>query len=112
MFDIGGGEIIFIIFVILLLFGPKKIPEFAKMVKKGMSEVKKAQSVFQEHIVDIKEEINKPVNEIIEKVQTVETSEKKEKIKPTDAFIEYENKKNSKTDSEKINHNLNNSENN
>ncbi len=93
MFDIGGGEIIFIVFAILLLFGPKKIPEFAKMVKKGMSEVKKAQGVFQEHIIDIKEEINKPIKEVVEKVQQAEPVEKKMNYKPTDSYSEYEKKK-------------------
>jgi len=27
MFDIGGGELIVIILAVILLFGPKKIPE-------------------------------------------------------------------------------------
>ncbi len=112
MFDIGGGEIIFIIFAILLLFGPKKIPEFAKMVKKGMSEVKKAQSAFQEHITDIKDEINKPIVEIIEKANVVEPDEKNKKIKPTADYLEYEAKKNSKKVADFENTNIPNPENN
>ena len=109
MFDIGGGEIIFIIFAILLLFGPKKIPEFAKMIKKGMSEVKKAQGVFQEHIIDIKEEINKPIQEVVEKVQNVD-SEKKMYYKATDSYSEYERKK-AEVANSKNNINQNDSEN-
>lgn len=48
---ISGPEIIFIFFIILLLFGSKRIPEFAKMMGKGMREFKKATD-------DIKKEIN------------------------------------------------------
>src|SRR4030066_191104 len=39
--NLGAGEIILIVLVILLLFGAKKIPELAKGLGKGMSEFKK-----------------------------------------------------------------------
>lgn len=48
---IGGPEIVFIFIIVLLLFGSKRIPEFAKMMGKGMREFKKATE-------DIKREIN------------------------------------------------------
>lgn len=58
MFDVGGGELLLILLAILLLFGPKKIPEFAKMFAKGMKEFRKAQSQFQSQINEIKSEID------------------------------------------------------
>lgn len=39
---IGGWEIIVILFVILVLFGGKKLPEFAKNLGQGIHEFKKA----------------------------------------------------------------------
>lgn len=39
--NLGAGEIILIVLVILILFGAKKIPELAKGLGKGMSEFKK-----------------------------------------------------------------------
>jgi len=39
--NLGAGEIILIVLVILLLFGAKKIPELARSIGKGMSEFKK-----------------------------------------------------------------------
>ena len=39
---IGTGEIIVILCVILILFGGKKLPEFAKSLGKGIREFKKA----------------------------------------------------------------------
>lgn len=48
---IGGPEIVFVFLIILLLFGSKRIPEFAKMMGKGMREFRKATE-------DIKREIN------------------------------------------------------
>ncbi len=39
---IGGWEIIVILFVILILFGGKKLPEFARNLGKGLHEFKKA----------------------------------------------------------------------
>lgn len=39
---IGSGEIIVIMVVILILFGGKRLPEFAKSLGKGIHEFKKA----------------------------------------------------------------------
>ena len=38
----GGGELILVLGAVLILFGAKKIPEFAKGIGQGMKEFKKA----------------------------------------------------------------------
>ncbi|MBL8000106.1 MAG: twin-arginine translocase TatA/TatE family subunit [Candidatus Kapabacteria bacterium] len=43
MFDVGGGELILIVLAILVFFGPKKIPEVAQMVGRGMRKIRQAQ---------------------------------------------------------------------
>jgi sec-independent protein translocase protein TatA len=53
---LGGQEIFFIFLAILLLFGAKKLPEFARGLGRSMGEFKKARQEF-EH------EINKAVDE-------------------------------------------------
>ncbi len=58
MFDVGGGELILVVLAVLLLFGPKKLPEIAQMVGKGMQQVRKAQAQFQVQINEIKTELN------------------------------------------------------
>lgn len=45
---IGGWELIVILFVILILFGGKKLPEFARNLGKGLHEFKKASQGFVE----------------------------------------------------------------
>ncbi len=40
--NLGTGEIILILLVVLVLFGAKKIPELAQGIGKGMKEFKKA----------------------------------------------------------------------
>jgi sec-independent protein translocase protein TatA len=42
MFGLSGGELILVLGAILILFGAKKIPEFAKGLGQGMKEFKKA----------------------------------------------------------------------
>ncbi len=43
MFGFGGlGEILFILFVAMLIFGPEKLPEIGRLLAKGMNEVRKA----------------------------------------------------------------------
>ncbi len=39
---LGGGELVLVVVAILILFGAKRIPEFAKGLGKGISEFKKA----------------------------------------------------------------------
>ena len=52
MFGIGGGELVFIIFISLMLFGADKIPDIARTMAKIMRQVKDATN-------DIKYEITK-----------------------------------------------------
>ncbi len=56
MFGIGGGEIIFIMFVFLMLFGSDKVPEIARTLGKTMAQIKHATN-------DIKTEIQKGAEE-------------------------------------------------
>ena len=52
MFGIGGGELIFIMFIVLMLFGSDKVPEIARTMGKAMAQLKNATN-------DIKSEIKK-----------------------------------------------------
>ncbi len=60
MFGIGGNELLLILLVVLLLFGPKKIPELARGLGKGINEFKKAQSNLQDEIEKAAESEQKP----------------------------------------------------
>ena len=46
----GGAELFFIILVIIMLFGSKKIPELARGLGKGMREIKNATGDIQKEI--------------------------------------------------------------
>jgi sec-independent protein translocase protein TatA len=50
--NLGAGEIILILLVVLILFGAKKIPELAKGLGKGMSEFKKGLKDVENEIKD------------------------------------------------------------
>jgi sec-independent protein translocase protein TatA len=57
LFGMGTQEIIIIALVVLVLFGARKIPEFARGLGQGVREFKKASNT-------VKEEINKETDEI------------------------------------------------
>lgn len=42
VFGMGGGEIVLVAVVVLVLFGARRIPEFAKGLGQGIKEFKKA----------------------------------------------------------------------
>lgn len=50
-FNIGGGEIFFILLIVVMFFGADKIPEIARGLGKGIRDVRNAAN-------DIKHEIN------------------------------------------------------
>ena len=50
MGNLGMPELILIVAVVMLLFGAKKIPEFAQGLGKGIREFRKAARDFQEEI--------------------------------------------------------------
>lgn len=54
--SIGPGEWIAIIFVLLLLFGAKKLPELARGIGKSMGEFKKAKNDFEHEITRAEED--------------------------------------------------------
>lgn len=62
LFIPSGGEFILVVLAILLLFGADKIPDFAKLVGKGMKEFRKATE-------DIKREINAETKDIREDIK-------------------------------------------
>lgn len=62
MFDVGGGELLVIILGILLLFGPKKIPEVAQMMGKGLRQFRKAQEDLSQQIRDLSTEAAEATN--------------------------------------------------
>lgn len=47
---VGGSEILMVLLVILLLFGSKRIPGFARALGRGMSEFRRAMKEIREEI--------------------------------------------------------------
>ncbi|MFP4064138.1 MAG: twin-arginine translocase TatA/TatE family subunit [Bacteroidales bacterium] len=64
LFGISGGEILVLLLLVLLLFGPGKIPEMARMVGRGMREVKKVQREINTEIHRYSSDIEKEAREM------------------------------------------------
>lgn len=56
-FNLGTGEVILIVAIILLLFGGRKIPELMRGLGKGVKS-------FKQGMNEIEDEIKKPVEEL------------------------------------------------
>ncbi|MBS4055851.1 MAG: twin-arginine translocase TatA/TatE family subunit [Bacteroidetes bacterium] len=81
-FDLGAGEIFVIVLALVVVFGPKQIPEIARNLGKAINEMKRASS-------DFKNEINKEVQRIDREVRYAEFLKEKEAKKDeiTDAEV-------------------------
>jgi sec-independent protein translocase protein TatA len=66
--NIGFGELLIILVVVLVLFGSKKIPELAKGLGKGISEFKKGLREVEDEIKNEDKSENKQITENSNKV--------------------------------------------
>lgn len=57
MFGIGTTELLVILFIILLVFGSKKLPELARGLGKGINEFKRATQEIQSEL-DLTDSLN------------------------------------------------------
>jgi sec-independent protein translocase protein TatA len=73
-FNISGGEIFIIVLVVYLVFGPKKIPELARMLGKGINELRRATN-------EVRNEISREVNQVQNSIDLKmdDSAEKQEK---------------------------------
>jgi sec-independent protein translocase protein TatA len=60
--SLGTGEVLLVVFVIIIFFGGKKIPEMARVIGKGMREFKAAANNIQDEIQKSVTEIERNVN--------------------------------------------------
>lgn len=66
LLGIQGGEVILIVFVVILLFGGKKIPELMRGIGKGIREFNTAKD-------SLKSELEEGMREPVKKESTAET---------------------------------------
>lgn len=52
----GGSEMLLILFIILLLFGAKKLPELSRSLGKSLGEFKKGKEDLEKEIRDLQKE--------------------------------------------------------
>jgi len=72
LFNLGGGEIILILALVLILFGAKKLPELAKGLGTGIKEFKKATREVTDEMENAANESAPPANRLPAPPQPVE----------------------------------------
>jgi len=77
IFDISSGELILILLVALILFGPKQIPAIARSIGKGINELRKASDQLKNEVI---QESNKIKTEITQDDNNQNNIENKELI--------------------------------
>lgn len=83
MFGLGMGELILILIIALIFIGPKKLPELAKGLGKGIREFQNAAKGFSDQMQETEDSTPKKVSDASsqnESEKTEATKENKENI--------------------------------
>ncbi|MBT8042774.1 MAG: twin-arginine translocase TatA/TatE family subunit [Pontiella sp.] len=59
----GGSEVLLILFIILLLFGAKKLPDLSRALGKSLGEFKKGKEELEREIKSVQTDLHKAVTE-------------------------------------------------
>jgi sec-independent protein translocase protein TatB len=74
-FDVSGGELLLIILVVFLVFGPEKMPDIARKAGRLMNQMKKASNdltrEFKKETSSLQNEINSVHSKIKDQVESV-----------------------------------------
>ena len=112
MFGIGLPELIIIMVIALIIIGPKKLPDLARALGKGMAEFRKATQEIKESL-DLDEDIQEVKKDLVDSISGLDTpidleeqeseEEKEPKYKDFDEVLEsYEESKEEAESSEDI----------
>jgi len=75
MFGIGGGQILIILIVALLVFGPKRLPELGASLGKTIKEFRKSTQGITDSVVkpikELTDELAKPIKDINNEIKQV-----------------------------------------
>ena len=85
----GPFEIIIILGAVLLLFGAKGIPQFARSMGKMMVELRKASDEFKGHIMDVQDSVEHEMKDLNESVKELTVSIEDEDLRALDEGNDY-----------------------
>ena len=57
----GGSEVILILFIVLVLFGAKKLPDLSRSLGKSLGEFKKGKEDLEREIREIKDDVHNQI---------------------------------------------------
>ena len=83
----GAGELLIVLVFALIFIGPKKLPELAKGLGKGLREFQKAKDDLMDHVNDAAESDSAATPKVSEQSDKLEKSEETHRNEDTDTKL-------------------------
>lgn len=67
--NLGAGEILLLAVFVLILFGPKRLPEIGRQVGRALGELRRMSREFEDEVRDVTEPFEREVRAAIEPIE-------------------------------------------
>lgn len=84
LFDVSPSELIVILLVALIVFGPKRLPEMARKISGWVREIQSTAGTLQRSLEQEVGTIKDPIRQLGEDVKSIDSPEKRDAARPDD----------------------------
>ena len=96
----GPGELVLVFLVVLLLFGPRKLPGVARSIGQILQQLRRASDDFKDQLMSVDEEVRAEMHDVVDTAMTPDWETDEDELHIDPAYSETEPADSEPTDTE------------